>query len=394
MKILVITNLYPNALEPTRGAYNRQQILALSKFASLKVVAPVPWSLPLKMIKKWYHASQVPRQETIDGFEVFHPRYFMTPKIGRSFYGVFFFISIVPAVLKIYRTFKFDALYVPWAYPDGVGAYFISRVVKKPIVIGLLGTDINEYLKYFIRRKFILHSLRNSQGIIAVSRKLKDKVVERGIDPDKVKVLYNGVNRSIFKPMEKSSCREKLGLSANEKIVLFIGNLVPVKGIPFLLEAFSLARQRGMDAKLVIIGDGTLRSDLESKARSLHLEDSVHFTGIQPHDRIALWMNASDLLCLPSINEGCPNVVLESLSCGIPVVASNVGGIPELIEDRKQGILVEPANAEMLAAAITETLQKSWDKDTIARSSTIMSWDENAGIVASMLNPLTTLNKG
>lgn len=366
MKILVITNLFPNTQETVRGAFNRQQIVELSRLCDVKVVAPLPL----------HYNRQIPEIEVIDGIEVYHPRYFMTPKVGRSLYGFFFFLSLINKVKTIQNTFDFDLIYATWAYPDGFGSYLISKVLKKPIIIKTHGSDINMYARYYLRRKMIAHALANSNAVIAVSNALKDRLVAIGVPHHKVVTVTNGIDNTLFRPLPQNTCRRDLALPENIKIVLFIGNLVPVKGVRFLIEAFS--RLSGLkDEHLVLLGDGDEKAELVKMAERLHLADRIQFVGRQPHDVIPLWMNACDVFCLPSINEGCPNVILEALACGKPVVATDAGGIPEIITSDKQGIIVPAKNTDALARALELALRKPWAK----QPSTTISWRQNAQIV-------------
>jgi glycosyltransferase involved in cell wall biosynthesis len=380
-------------LQPNRGTYNRQQIKELSNFCSVKIIAPVPWSLPIGIVKKWHEFALVPRFEIIDGFEVFHTRFFMVPKIGRSLYGLFFYMSLLSEVKKIYRSFNFDIIYVPWAYPDGVGAYFIAKALKVPVVIGVLGTDVNEYVKYHIRRKFIIHSLANCSSVISVSDALRNIIVKHQVPKNKVTVITNGINRELFRSMNKNECRGLLGLPLGEKVVLFVGNLVPVKGIEHLVNAFAGIISQLPKTRLIIVGSGPLAVRLQELVVKLKLSGQIQLVSSQSHDRIPLWMNAADVFCLPSINEGCPNVVLEALSCGIPVVASNVGGIPELILSDNYGRLVKPADPRELEIAIMDVLQRDWDKDCICGHPLLFTWRENARKVFEVFQSAKDIDK-
>lgn len=377
MKVLVITNLFPNALEPVRGAFNRQQVIELSKLCELKVIAPLPL----------HYDKRIPDTEVIDDIAVCHPRYFMTPKIGRSLYGYFFYLSLVRKVKALQKSFDFDMIYATWAYPDGFGSYLIAKALKKPIVIKVHGSDINIYTKYFLRRKLIVHALKNSNAVIAVSNALKDSLVSLGVPQNHVVVVPNGINTDVFKPLPQTKCREELGLPAGRKIVLFIGNLVPVKGVSYLIEAFTQL-VGSSDVMLVILGDGNQKEELIGKADALHLKERVVFMGRQPHDRIPLWMNACDIFCLPSMNEGCPNVILEALACGKQVVATKVGGIPEIITSEEQGVLVPPGNADALANALEQALRKP----ARSRAEKMISWQENARRVHGELEKVVALH--
>lgn len=348
MKVLIITNLFPNSKEPTRGIYNKQEFLELAKLCEIKVVAPLPW----------YYKREVPKREDIDGIDVYHLRYFMMPKIARSLYGFFFFLSLVEKVKKIYENFKFDLIFAAWVYPDGFGSFLIAKALRTSIVIKVQGSDVNRHTKYYIRRKMISYTLRNSKKVIAVSKALKERMIEISVPEDKIIVISNGVDTSLFKPMDKEECRKKMGLPLNKKIILFIGNLVPVKGVDFLVEAFYKVSDTIKDLILVIVGDGHKKQTLWEKTKKLGLEKRINFVSKQSHNTIPLWINSCDVFCLPSLSEGCPNVILEAIACGKPIVASNVGGIPELLESNGNTILVTPGNSDELANAISNILGK------------------------------------
>ncbi len=385
IKVLVITNLFPNSLEPTRGPYNRQQCLELSKTCELKVVAPLPWSPLRDLPARISFGARVPERETMYGLDIFHPRYFMTPKIGRSFYGYFFFLSLLNKIREISRTFPFDVIYAPWAYPDGVGSQLIARAMNKPVIIGALGSDINIYMNYFMRRNIITRALACSEGVVAVSKALKDKMIECGVPENKICVITNGVDDELFRPLDKVKCRSELGIDLKGKIILFVGNLVPVKGISDLLEAFKILSGRIKALRLAIVGDGPLKPALKQRL-SGHLSGKVLFAGKQPHRSIPQWMNACDVFCLPSHSEGCPNVVLEAMACGVQIVATRVGGIPELVVDGVDGELVSSHNPQALSAAIENGLKRSNGmKNHKDLHPYVQNWSENAKKVYSML---------
>ncbi len=378
MRILVITNLYPNSLEPTRGVYNRNQCFELSRISDVRVISPLPW----------YRLKGLPRKELIDGIEVYHPRYFMFPKIGRSLYGFFFFLSLVMFVAKIYKDFEFDIIYAPWVYPDGFGSWLIARFLKKPIVIGALGSDINVYAKRLLRRKLIFFCLSKADHVISVSAALKHRMVECGVSESNVTVLLNGVDKTVFRVKDKNGCRNKLGLGTG-KILLFVGNLTYSKGLPFLIKAFKEVVGAQEDLQLYLIGDGELRQELEELTDQLAVNDKVFFKGRIKQDQISDWMNASDLFCLPSLFEGCPNVVIEALSCGIPVLATKVGGIPELLKSENSGLLVMPGDIEALSNGLRYCISKKWNSNEISILPEILSWKENADRLYGILSQYT-----
>ncbi len=377
--MLIVGSLFPSNMEPTKGVFLKQEARQLNEMGEVKVIAPVPWYPRIKGLNKWTIFTGTKTRETIDGMDVHHPRYLVTPKVGRSLYGYTFFLGIRGIAKKIQRSFDFDLIIGHFAYPDGFAAALLGKALKKPVIIKVLGSDINVFIKGRLRRAMTVYSLKRAQRVIAVSEELKQGMIALGIDGDKIDVIANGVDLEHFRPMDRDECRRKLNLSTDETVVLYIGNLKRIKGSDVLLEAFDkIAKAKGPDHQLCLVGDGYLRPVLEDRVAELGLGSQVQFKGIQPHDSIPLWINACDVLCLPSINEGCPNIILESLACAKPVVASRVGAIPKMVPDRRWGIIVPPGDAEALALGLQEAIDNSREMSESPDPVPLRSWEDVA----------------
>ena len=170
---------------------------------------------------------------------------------------------------------------------------------------------------------------------------------------------------NLFYPRDVSECRKALNLPLDEKIILTVGNLEPVKGQKYLVEAVRRIVRERKDILCVIVGAGKLRTALERQIRSLGLEDYVVLAGGKPHDEIPLWMNACDLFVLPSLAESFGIVQIEAMACGKPVVATRNGGSESIIISDKYGLLCEPANPQDLSNTIIAGLSKRWDNNAI-----------------------------
>ena len=363
MKILIITNLFPNASEPNRAMFNKQQFLALREYCDFKVIAPLPH---FKCTR-----GQVPLRETIDGMDVHHPRYLVIPKILRSMHGVSYYYGIHNEVEDIAKTFSFDLIFATWTYPDAYAASMIAKEMNKPLVIKVHGSDINLLNLYPSRRVMVQKTFKQAKKIIAVSQPLKRKLVELGVPEYKVTHLTNGIDTKKFHPMDKIQCRRELSLPLNKHIVLYVGNLELVKGVDILVDA---VRGFPEDVLLIVVGDGNLKNILSQKIKDPSFNGRVRLVGSQAHDQIPLWLNAANCFCLPSRNEGCPNVILEALACGVPIVATNVGGIPDLIDSNADAALIEPENPKALAQGIIKILQRPRQTPSVQP----LSWRENA----------------
>jgi glycosyltransferase involved in cell wall biosynthesis len=384
VRILVITNLFPNSLEPNRGLFNLQQLEALREEpdVSIRVVSPTPWSPGVSLGERWRRYSELPAEEEIHGFKVYHPRYVVIPKVLRSLYGVLFYLGIKGCVDRLRREFPFDVILATWAYPDAFGSVLLSRRIGVPCLVKVHGTDINHHTRHLLRRMMITWALRRAPSVIAVSDKLKRIMVRCGIPEDSITVLQNGVDAATFVPMPRDECRRTLSLDPSQKIILYVGYLKESKGILDLLEAFDRLDRREK-LKLVYVGDGPDSTLLDVQLRRRGLSRSVDLVGARPHEEIPVWMNACDLLCLPSHNEGCPNVVLEALACGTPIVATRVGEIPNLVR-KDQGFLVQPKDIESLSDGLRRGLRLS----SPLRSDTdaLISWQDNAATMHKLLN--------
>jgi len=243
-----------------------------------------------------------------------------------------------------------------------------------PVIVSALGCDINLYTTFWLRKPQIIYTLRKADLISTVSLALMEKIIGLGISPSKVRCIYNGVDITKFFPKNQKECRQKLRLEEEGKIILFIGAMDPVKGIEYLIRSINHIRKNGQDDfRLILVGDGFYRKNLEEEVERLALSQTITFVGSKPHEEIPDWINASDVLCLPSIREGRPNVVIEALACGKPVVASKVGGVPELV-NHTNGILVEPKEPKQLGEAIAQALNRTWFPEKIVDSIQNLSW--------------------
>lgn len=380
MKVLVFTSLFPNSIETEKGVFIKERMRHVARLCDIKVVAPVPYFPPIKIFKRWYKYSQIPKEETIDGLEVFHPRYLVTPKIGMAFYGLWMFLGSLNTVRTIHRNFRFDLIDAHYVYPDGHAAILLGRTFNKKVVISARGTDINLYPEFPSIRKKIQFSLNGAAGIISVCQSLKDKMANLGIPAQKIEVISNGVDIHKFYPISKMGTREILNLPKDKQIILSVGHLVPRKGFDVLIKAIADIKncRNGNLPTLIIIGAGDYLKTLTRLVISLKLENDVLLVGSKSHSDLYKWYSSADIFCLASSREGWPNVLFEALACGIPIIAFNVNGIPEVITSEEYGILVNDRNSKKMADAIITALNKNWDQQKLIEYAQRNTWDKVA----------------
>jgi glycosyltransferase involved in cell wall biosynthesis len=354
MRILVVTNLFPNPCQPNRAPWNRLQLAAFAENHPLRVIAPILWTDELRAY--WQQGMRMPadRKSTIDRVTVEYPRYYYTPKILRTAYGWFFMKSVRAYFEKAVEEFRPDLVFAPWAYPDGWAAIRLARPFGLPVVVKVHGSDILTLDRYPERRAPTIECVRAADAIVAVSNDLRNELLRLGCRPECAHVVYNGVDLCTFHPGNRTEARQRLGMSKGPSI-LYVGNLVAVKQVHVLIDAMAELARDGSAIQCHLVGDGPLRGQLSRQAEYLGLGERVIFHGSRPHAELATWYRAADVVVLPSRSEGVPNVVLEAMACDIPVVASRVGGIPEIAND-ESCILVPPGDATAIANAVAAAL--------------------------------------
>ena len=370
MKVLLFTNLYPSHRAPTRGIFNLHVFRALSKHCETRLIAPLPWWSKQRKIRDLF----VVPEETETGICASYPTYWSLPRM-HNLHGAGMYYSVQKQVKQLYREFPFDAILASWAYPDAYAAARIARDLDVPLITNLLGSDINALIETSVRPQ-IEFALRQSAKIIPVSQALGCKIAAMGVPESKIVVQHNGVDATKFQLRDKQELRQKLGISHNGALVCYVGNFVEEKGVDVLVNAFRLLKEAGRtDIHLALIGSGSLDPTLRNIVEANGMSAMVTFYGRRKHDEIPDWMAACDLFCLPSLREGCPNVILEALCSGRPVVASCVGGVPELLSE-KEGALVPPSNPNALKDGILATLARTWEPETLRSAVDGRSWDD------------------
>jgi glycosyltransferase involved in cell wall biosynthesis len=326
----------------------------------------------------------MPREESVGGLTVIHPRYPHVPKIAMFLHGFLLFLGCYRCVARIHREKTFDCIDSHWVYPDGFAAVLLGKVLGIPVFCSARGTDINVYPTFRLIRPLIRWSLRRAAGIIAVSQSLKQVIVKLGIPEDRIRVIGNGVDLARFERMDRQEARKKLGLPLEGQVVVSVGTLNEHKCHTRLILAFKEIASRWPELRLYILGEGHLREALEKLVSDSGLHGRVFLPGMQANETLKWWYNAADFTCLSSSREGWPNVLLESLACGTPVVATRVGGVPEVIASPEHGILVEPEVAA-LAQGLEGALAQKWNREALVEYARSHTWNEVAKEVEAAL---------
>jgi len=345
MNILTITTLYPNQKQFRHGIFIETRLRYLLKSGKLtaKVIAPVPW-FPFRhdYFKQYAIYADIPKFERHNGIDVYHPRYLVIPKVGMLFTPFFMAVSLFLQIKKMQKEETFDLIDAHYYYPDGIAVALISKVLNIPFLISARGTDINLISDYFLPKKMILWAANLASGSITVSQALKDKMIEIGADQDKIHVLRNGIDLDLFKILNKEECKKKYGIT--QKALLSVGNLIELKGHHLIIEAM----QQLEGFQLIIVGKGDREKKLKLLVNQLNLNDRVTFLGEKKQPELVEIYNASDAFVLASSREGMANVLLESIACGTPVIATDVGGASEVVKQKEAGVLINRSVEEIV----------------------------------------------
>jgi len=361
-----------------------QSVFIRPYFKDIVILMPIPHfsSLVLRLphISRYFESLRLAVEsstEVIKGFNLISPKFFTLPiKIIRERNCYLALSSSIRSLSK--NPVNFDLVHVHFL-DNGLIGVELKNLYGKPLVVTAHGSDVYEYPfrnNYYNRlAKYILNK---ADQIITVCQFNAEKIKSLGVSPKKVHVIPNGYNEKLFKPIPQFYARNMLNLPNNKRILLSVGFLVYAKGHTYLINAMKSVIKQRPDTILVIVGSGSLKETLEREIMRLNLGGKVFLVGKKNHEEIAVWMNAADLFVLPSLNEGFPTVIPEAMACGKPVVATSVGGIPEIVSSEELGILVPPKDSEALAKAILEALNKKWYADKILGHAKQYSWSNLA----------------
>lgn len=393
MRILLYSSQFPTLKDPNGGVFTAQLAHAMARTNDVEVVCPLPWCPNTGWARRhpvWSQLAGVPACGEYRGLPVFYPKYLHVPKLSGPWQPLLQALSGRALCAGRHAQRPFDVIHAHWLYPDGVAAALLAQRLRLPLVLTALGSDVNVAARYRLRRIQIQWALRRAATVTAVSRALVARLIEIGAPAARVHYIPNGIDAHKFSPPDSDAtarARTALGLDSEARYLLFVGRLHAVKGLHTLLQALARLKAKGpLEFTTLLVGDGAERRGLEAQASALGLRDVVRFIGERPHDEISIWLRAADCFCLPSLMEGMPNVVLEASACGLPVVATNVGALPDMINP-KTGVLVPPSDPNALADAIARAFGTPWRRTDVAHASLTQSWDAIAERYNTVLAP-------
>ena len=375
MKLLVISNLFPFPDQPSRGIFNANQFRELPPDFDTHVLVPVPF-------REW--RRKYAQAQSWDRLKVRYLPFVYPPGIAQGWHGETMYLSILAGARQWLAQLAPEIVLGSFLYPDGYAAARVAGRLHCPLVLKAHGSDVNQKGHRPALRRRIAWALQRADALVVVSEALRGELAALGLNCQAVQVIGNGVDTVAFAPRDRGTSRAQLGLPADERLVLFAGNLKADKGAVDAVRVVCRLNESGTRARLVIVGDGTAATLMRQAAVQRGGEELLLWQGRRAHSELPAYMNAVDLLLLPSHAEGVPNVVLEALACGIPVVASAVGGIPEVLRD-SAGALVPAGDIAAFALACGAVLTRCFDRDAIRAQVMQRSWQGSAAQLAAVL---------
>jgi glycosyltransferase involved in cell wall biosynthesis len=382
MNILTFSSLYPNNVDEGHGIFVERRLRELTKSGAIhsSVIAPVPW-FPFRadVFGQYGKFARIDRSAHRSGIDVEYPRYPSIPKIGMNVAARLMVAGCRAAVDECVQRKNVALIDAHYFYPDGVAAANLARKLGIPFVITARGSDINLIAQFRAPREQMVRAANSASALIAVSDALAIAMHELGMPQEKITVCRNGVDLGFFCPADRESVRSQLSLT--ETTFLSVGALKAFKGHDIAIQFLADTRR----TVLAIAGKGPDRARLEFLARDLGVSDRVRFLGqLGPYD-LRQWYQATDALILMSEREGLPNVVLESLACGTPVLASKAGGIPEVVSSPAAGMLADSRDVEGLHTAWERLLRRRVSRESTRTHAQAYSWSESVRVLRTVM---------
>ncbi|MBN1343236.1 MAG: glycosyltransferase, partial [Phycisphaerae bacterium] len=351
MKILSTTICYPTPSNPNQGLFIRRRLEAIARVADVRVICPVPYFPG--------YSPRPPRDQPDAPIPVFFPRMSYVPGVLKTLDASFFAHALTRELRTLRASFPFDLIDAHFVWPDGVGAGIVAWKLGVPMVVTVRGKIVSQR-RYWLRRRRIAGMLGSVEGRIAVSESLAQEVRGLAGESREVRVIPNGVDASVFHPGDAAEARRALGLPADARVIVSVGQVREIKGFDRLVAAMPEVRSRVGDARLILIGPGIGEVDYERRVRSLverlGLAGVVDLVGEKRPCEVARYLSAADVFALATRSEGWCNAIQEALAVGAPVVATDVGGNRELVTSDRLGRLVPFGEPEALARALIEAL--------------------------------------
>lgn len=398
-RLIVFSSLFPNRAQPQAGLFIRERMFRVGRHVPLTVVSPRPWFPGQGLIRRLHpgYRPQPERREIQDSgevrVEVRFPRFLAFPGLFRQLDGLMMALASLPTLWRLKQQ-GYNLLDAHFAYPDGYAATLLGRWLRLPTSITLRGTEVPHSRKPALRAR-IAKALTRADRVFAVSDSLRQVAIGLGLPASKCRVIGNGIDLARFQPLPRDAARRRFNLPENAKILISVGALVERKGFHRVIACLPALMRDIPDLHYLIVGganpEGDMATQLRAQVTAAGLTARVHFLGALPPEELKWPLSAADIFVLATRNEGWANVFLEAMACGLPVIATDVGGNREVVCRPELGTIVPFGDQEGLTEALHDALRRDWSAQAIRAYASENAWDRR---VAMLLDEFTALHAG
>lgn len=384
--IVVFSSLFPSSVQPGAGLFIRERMFRVGAQMPLAVVAPTPWFPLQSLLRRWRPGFRpgAPKYEQQSDFDVWFPRWFSLPGVLKGMDGLFMAIGALPRMWQLKRAGRLDIIDAHFGYPDGYAATLLGRWLGVPVTITMRGTEQRHARDSRLVGKLVL-ALQQASRVFAVSGSLRQMALQLGIAPDQVRVVGNGVDLDKFSPIERFEARRRLEFPPDVPVLVTVGALVERKGFHRVIDLLPALRERHPGLIYLVVGgtspEGDMSSALRRQVDELGLSEAVRFVGAVPPEELHVVLSAANVFVLATRNEGWANVLLEAMACGLPVVATDVGGNAEVVCREDLGSIVAFDVPALLAAAVDRALNRSWDREVLRDHARANTWAQRVQVL-------------
>jgi teichuronic acid biosynthesis glycosyltransferase TuaC len=384
VRVLSLSTLYPSAAAPNFGRFVELSLNAAEAGDQVSITRISPNGLPpwplSQLLTPYRDRASLSVEDEWNGRTVLRPAFRLLPGMAPARNAGAIARAVLPLARKLHAQQPFDAVDAQFFWPDGPAAMRIAEALGLPFSIKARGADIHHWTTIAGCREQIIEAAQKATGLLAVSDAIKADIAALGVDPANIRVHHTGIDRELFHipSQPRSELRKDLAIPADGPLLVSVGALIPRKGQAFVIEALPTLPE----ARLALIGEGEDQAKLQLLARDLGVADRVHFLGPLPHAAIANVLQAADVAVLPSSSEGLANAWIEALSCGTPLVITDVGGAREVLRGPAAGRIIERTRTA-IAKAVNALLAEPAARDAVAAAVADYSWEANgAALVA------------
>jgi teichuronic acid biosynthesis glycosyltransferase TuaC len=378
-RLIVFSSLFPNAAQPQAGLFIRERMFRVGRHLPLVVVSPRPWFPGQSLVRRLRpgYRPQPARLEIQEGIEVRFPRFFALPGLLRQLDGIMMALSCLPTVWRLKRR-GCNLIDAHFAYPDGYAASLLGCWLGLPSCITLRGTEL-PHSRVPALRAGVAKALARATRVFSVSDSLRQLAIGLGMPAAKGRVIGNGIDLERFQPVPRDAARRRYGLPESARVLISVGALVERKGFHRVIECLPELLRDQPNLHYLIVGganpEGDMLPALRAQVAAAGLEHRVHFLGALPPEELKWPLSAADVFVLATRNEGWANVFLEAMACGLPVVATDVGGNREVVCRPELGTIVPFGDRAALTAALRDALQRNWPRQAILDYAAENAWD-------------------